>query len=470
MKIYNTLTKSIEEFVPIDEEVRIYTCGPTVYNSPHIGNLRTYLAADFFVRTLTLAGFKVKSVMNITDIDDKTLKGARELAVSLKEYTKKYEQIFVENLQDLNIENVKEYAHATDYFAKMRELVALLYKRGFAYEKDGSVYFPIDKLPQYGQLANIDKKGLLSGARVTADEYDKDNPSDFALWKKDDDFSAQKEGIEAGDFEGPEYEITSKGRPGWHIECSVMSRELLGQPFDIHFGGVDLIFPHHENEIAQSVAAYDKPLSKYWIHFEHLLVDGKKMSKSLHNFYTLDDIAQMGFSPMDFRLLAFSAHYRSRLDFSKDSLAQARENLARLREFAFKSSVSNAQGDREFFASRKEEFKQALLNDLNSPKALESIFNTMQKVNSENLFSKASLDYVSFIDQVLGLDLIRNSTNEDGLMYYGKIKENIKELVRSRRKAKSDGNYELADKLRAEIEDAGYELKDEKEGTRISKK
>ena len=469
-KLYNTQTRKLQDFKPISEKVGLYACGPTLYNAPHIGNLRYFVAVDAVVKSLRLFGYKVNCVMNLTDIDDKTLKGAREQGAKLKDYTKQFGEIFFEDLKKLRIDSIDKFPRATDYFAQMRELVAILYKGGFAYVADGSVYFAIGKFNGYGDFAHLDKEGLKVSARVDNDEYSKDNPGDFFLWKADPHFDAGEEGINTGNFSGEEYEITEKGRPGWHLECSVMSRELLGQPFDIHLGGVDLIFPHHQNEIAQSEAAFGKKLANYWLHCEHLLVDGKKMSKSLGNFYTLSDLEQKGASPDEFRFLALSSHYRNKLDFTQNSLLQAKESLKRLREFAFKSAEQSKQDSDKFFATAKDNFIKALEDDFNVPKALESVFSIVTEAYKNSYFGSPAQEYLSYIDQVLSIGLKVNTKGEENIIYEGEISQEIKRMVLEREKARQNSDYGLADRLRSKVNDLGYDIKDEKNKIRISKK
>src|SRR3989344_5943968 len=310
IKLYNTLTRKKELFKPLKKGVvRMYTCGPTVYGYVHIGNFRSFIFEDILRRVLQTRSYKVKHIMNVTDVDDKTIIASQKAGKELGEFTKFYEKTFEEDLKKLNILSpTKPLARATEHIPEMVALIQKLLQRKYAYEKDGSVYFDVSRFARYGKLAHLDKKGLKAGARVDVDEYAKNAAQDFALWK------AKKDGEPS--WPAP----FGEGRPGWHIECSSMSLTYLGQPFDIHAGGVDLIFPHHENEIAQSEAAIGKPFVRYWLHGEHLLVDGHKMSKSLGNAFTLRTLEEKGFSPLDFRYLTLSAHYRSKLNFTWQSL------------------------------------------------------------------------------------------------------------------------------------------------------
>src|SRR3989338_8353872 len=312
LKLYNTLTRKKEVFKPIkDKIVNLYTCGPTIYDYAHIGNFRAYICSDILKRYLKYKGFKVKHIMNITDVDDKTIKGANQQKISLKDYTKKYEKIFFEDIEALNIDKADVFPKATEHIKEMIDLVKKLLKNGIAYKsEDGSIYYDISKFKDYGKLSHTKIKELKEGARVNQDSYEKESANDFALWKayheEDGNIFWQTE--------------IGKGRPGWHIECSAMSMKYLGSHFDIHAGGVDLVFPHHENEIAQSEAFTGKKFVNYWFHNEHLLVDGRKMSKSLGNYYTLRDLLTKNYNPKAIRYLLLSTHYRQQLNFLKKNL------------------------------------------------------------------------------------------------------------------------------------------------------
>src|SRR6267154_4856556 len=325
LRFYNTLTRRLDEFTPLREgEVRLYTCGPTVYDYAHIGNFRTYLWEDLLRRYLEFRGYRVRQVMNLTDVDDKTIAGALAAGVTLQEYTRPYIEAFFEDLRALGIETAEQYPRATDHIPEMVALVHRLRERGHLYESRGSIYFRIDSFPRYGRLSNLDPGAAPTHARIDCDEYEKDNPRDFAVWKarKDDE---------------PYWETDlGSGRPGWHLECSVMSMKYLGESFDIHTGGVDNIFPHHENEIAQSEAATGKPFVRYWMHAQHLQdAVGEKMSKRLKNFTTLRDLVAEGYQPRAIRYaLLTGAHYRSPLAFSPELLKAADSAVKRLDEFA----------------------------------------------------------------------------------------------------------------------------------------
>jgi len=337
MKIYNTMTRKKQEFRPIvPGNVGIYTCGPTVYNYAHIGNLRSFICADILKRWLIYKGFKVKHVMNITDVDDKTIRDSQKQNISLKEFTRKYEKAFFEDLNKLNIIKPDITPRATEHIDDMVSVIQTLLEKGYAYHgEDGSIYFSIKKFPDYGKLAGLDLDKLKPTAQISEDEYSKEDARDFALWKA----WTEKDGDVY--WETP----LGKGRPGWHIECSTMSSKYLGIPFDIHTGGVDLIFPHHTNEIAQAEAATGKKFVNYWVHIEHLIVDNKKMSKSLGNFYTLRDLLEKGYSSKAIRYILMSTHYRKQLNFTLSGLEQAEKTVKGLLDFMHKIKTIELFGD-----------------------------------------------------------------------------------------------------------------------------
>ncbi|OGH11328.1 MAG: cysteine--tRNA ligase [Candidatus Levybacteria bacterium RIFCSPLOWO2_01_FULL_36_13] len=387
MKIYNTLSRSIEEFKPlIDNQVKMYTCGPTVYDRMHVGNLRTFVLSDVLERALKLEGFKVESVQNITDVDDKIIKRAIESKKDLKEIADEFTKYFIDDVNKLNINwNSENQPKVSDYIEKIANYVKVLQDKGFAYEKDGSVYFDISKFEDYGKLSGIKNVSLKTGTRVLSDEYTKDDVQDFALWKH------VPEG-ELGSFESS----LGWGRPGWHIECSVMSQDKLGDTIDIHLGGVDLIFPHHENEIAQSEAKTGKQFSRFFVHGAHMLVDGKKMSKSLKNFYTLDDIIAKGIEPLALRYLYFQTHWRQEMNFTWEALSASQNALNRLKRI-----VSKYDDPKIGCAELEEKFKTAVNNDLNMPQALAVAWET---VNSDYPSSAKKRSLLNF-DEMLGLGL-----------------------------------------------------------------
>lgn len=446
MKLYNTLSRSVQEFQPVDKErVTIYTCGPTVYNYAHIGNLRTFLFEDFLRRALKYLGYRVFQIMNITDVDDKTINAGDGKMEKFKELTKKFEEIFWQDLSRLNIEKPESAPRATEHIEQIVAFVSDLLKKGYAYKgDDGSIYFSIDKFKDYGKLSQLDKSGIKSGARVSQDAYSKDNPADFVLWKAWDE--------EDGEIYW-ETEL-GNGRPGWHIECSAMSGDKVEGTIDIHAGAVDLIFPHHENEIAQSEAKEGKKFVNFWLHAEHLLVDGKKMSKSLNNFYTLGDIEEKGYSALDFRYLTLTAHWRDKLNFSWGSLESAKNTLSRAKKIV--SGISEiGKADEEY--SKK--FKSALENDLNMPEAI-AVFWQMLRDDKIKLEDKkaTALDF----DRVLGLDLTKTEKIE--------VPDEVKKLVSEREKARSEKDYARADKLREQIEKLGYIVEDSEGKSKVSKK
>jgi cysteinyl-tRNA synthetase len=435
MRIYNTLSRSVEEFKPIGETVGIYTCGPTVYDYMHIGNLRTFVFADLFERTLRFNGLKLKTVQNITDIDDKIIKRAAERNISISELAFEYEKYFLEDVKKMNILPKDVVTNATKYVTKMQDYILELVEKGIAYvEKDGSVYFDISKFPSYGKLSGIEAKNLKTGTRVLSDEYLKEDVQDFALWK-------------AEPKDQPGYaSFWGWGRPGWHIECSVMSQENLGETIDVHMGGIDLIFPHHENEIAQSEAKSGKKFVNYWVHGAHILVDGKKMSKSLGNFYRLSDVTEKGIDPLALRYLYLQTHYRQEMNFTWEALEAAQTALNKIRR--------NYKAAKDGEVVIPEEFLDAINDDLNMPKALSNVWENIAELN------KPTLDR---IDEVLGLGL--NSSQDEET----EIPEKVKSLVEKREELRKAGNYEEADKIRNEIEDIGFVIEDSKDGIKVKK-
>src|SRR5690242_17456962 len=376
LRLYNTLSGKIEEFHPLENnEVRMYACGPTIYDYGHIGNFRTFVAVDILRRFLLQSGFTVRHVMNITDVDDKIIRNSAQQGVSVKEYTAKYEKAFLEDSATLNIEQ-PVLARATDHIPEMAQFVAALEKKGFAYRaEDGSYYFRIAKFPAYGKLSRKDFAGMEDGARVDVDEYEKDSARDFALWK------APKPG--EAFWESP----IGPGRPGWHIECSAMSMQELGETFDLHAGGEDLIFPHHENEIAQSEALTGKPFVHFWFHARFLLVEGEKMSKSLGNFFTLRDLVLKGHKPSSIRFLLASVPYRHQLNFTFDGLKQAAVSVERLRNLRMRLTTAHfPEGSKPSMAALAREtvdrINEALDDDLNTAQAQAAVFEMVRKVNA----------------------------------------------------------------------------------------
>jgi cysteinyl-tRNA synthetase len=376
LRLYNTLPGKIEEFHPLeDNAVRMYSCGPTVYDYGHIGNFRTFVAVDLLRRYLRQSGFQVRHVMNITDVDDKIIRNAAHAGIGVKEYTAKYERAFLEDAVTLNLEQ-PILVRATDHIPEMAEFIAKLAKKGYAYRtEDGSYYFRISKFPAYGQLSKKDFAGLEDGARVEVDDYEKDSARDFALWK------APKPG------EASWQTSIGPGRPGWHIECSVLSMEELGESFDLHAGGEDLIFPHHENEIAQSEALTGKPFARFWFHARFLLVEDEKMSKSLGNFFTLRDLVLRGHKPSSIRFLLASVPYRNQLNFTFDGLKQAAVSVERLRNFGARLitssfSTSSATSLTALASETMERMRSSMDDDLNTAQAQAAIFDMVRKANA----------------------------------------------------------------------------------------
>jgi len=462
LKLYNTLTRRKEVFKPLKGKVvGIYSCGPTVYGFAHIGNFRAYIFSDLLRRYLKYKGYKVKQVMNLTDVDDKTIKGSRNRGIPLAEYTLKYKQAFFENIKTLNIGQVEVYPEATKHIREMVGLVKKLLKKGYAYQSgDGSIYYDISKFADYGKLAHLDMDGLKEGARIKHDEYAKEKAQDFALWKAYDN--------EDGDvFWQTEL---GKGRPGWHIECSAMSMKYLGNSFDIHTGGVDLIFPHHTNEIAQSEGATGKKFVNYWLHNEHLLVDGRKMSKSLGNFFTLRDLLNKCHKPMAIRYILLTTHYRQQLNFTEESLKAAENAVERLNNLIFNlrnvtSASDNKAADR-LIEQTKIKFERKMDDDLNISEALAVIFDFVRDVNkltdTNRISKKNAGDVISLMkkfDTVIGVIDFKEES----------IDKEILGLAEEREKARKEKDFARADKIREKIKEKGFIIEDSKEGSRIRK-
>lgn len=442
MKIFNTLTRKKEEFIPIkDSLVGMYTCGPTVHDYMHIGNLRTFLTSDLLHRALLFSGYKLTSVRNITDIEDKIIRKAKEKKISIRQLTSKYIQLFLDDLKDLNILPVTVNPRATKHIKQMITYIEVLINKGLAYvEEDGSVYFKISSFPRYGRLSRLDTRKLKSGARVSADEYTKNNVQDFALWKAVNP-------DEVG-YQSP----WGRGRPGWHIECSVMSQKYLGDTFDIHTGGVDLIFPHHENEIAQSEGKTGKKFVNYFVHGEHLLVNDEKMSKSLGNIITLRDIMEKGFESLSLRYLFLTSHYRDKLNFTWKSLESAQNALNNIRK-EVRDWDKPDQEDDEYL----KRFIDKINNDLNTPQALAELWELIHS----NLHTSVKAATLLEMDKILGLGL------KD---YFGEpvhIPKIILEIVKEREIARKNNDYREADNLRNKLKKMGYIVEDTDDGPKI---
>ncbi|MFO7871574.1 MAG: cysteine--tRNA ligase [Kiritimatiellia bacterium] len=465
LKFYNTLTRRLEKFEPRERgSVGMYTCGPTVYDFAHIGNFRAYVFEDLLRRCLRYAGYGVTQVMNLTDVDDKTIKGARQAGVPLGEYTRKYKDAFFEDLKVLNIERAEYYPEATAHVGDMIEMVQKLLDKGHAYRaEDGSVYFRISSFEDYGKLARIDTSGLRAGARVSHDEYEKDDAADFALWKG----WTREDGDVA--WETP----WGRGRPGWHIECSAMSTRYLGETFDIHTGGVDNIFPHHEDEIAQSEAASGKQFVKYWLHCEHLIMEGRKMSKSLGNFFTLRDILERGYTGREIRYVLMAGHYRQRLNFTFEALDGARTALERIDEFRGRLREADSGCFPEVLPCWAEKcrksFEERLAGDMNVSGALGSLFDMVHDGNramdaegkAPAGWSPAAVDrLMARFEEVLGV--LAGSGEETD--------EETRELARRRETARKNRDWQEADRLRDEITKRGWEVRDTPGGPKLKKR
>ena len=452
LKIYNTLSRKKEKFVPLKKgKVGVYSCGPTVYNYAHIGNLRTYLFNDFLVRSLRFFDFEVEHVMNITDVDDKTIRESLKVGESLKEFTRKFERIFLGDIEKLNIVKPK-ILRATESISEMVEMIQELLEKGFAYKADDGIYFSVEKFKDYGVLAGLDKVKIVK-ERISGDEYDKENVKDFALWK----FYSESDG---NNFWKASF---GKGRPGWHIECSAMSRKALGTQFDIHTGAQDLIFPHHTNEIAQSEAATGKrPFVKYWMHAGFLNMKEDKMSKSLGNILTLKGIVEKGFSPLDFRYLCLTTHYKKPLLFSFENLESAKNAYQRLKNIIKELSNSEDKVNKKNIEGARKEFSSFVEDDLNMPRALSYLWEILR---DESTRLNASEKYVLALefDKIFGLRL--DAISDEKIS----VPSDVKKLIDAREKARVEKNWKEADKLRDEIQKKGFQLNDTKDGVRVER-
>jgi cysteinyl-tRNA synthetase len=492
LRLYNTLSAKVEEFRPIeDNQVRMYACGPTVYDYGHIGNFRTFVAVDVLRRFLRQSGYSVRHVMNITDVDDKIIRNSAREGVGVKQYTAKYEKAFLEDAAALNIE-LPVLARATDHIPEMAEFIAELAKKGFAYRaEDGSYYFRIAKFPAYGKLSKKDFAGLEDGARVDVDEYDKDNARDFALWK------APKPGEASWDTS------IGRGRPGWHIECSVMSMEELGETFDLHAGGEDLIFPHHENEIAQSEALTGKPFAHFWFHARFLLVEGEKMSKSLGNFFTLRDLVLRGHKPSSIRFLLASVPYRNQLNFTFDGLKQAATSVDRLRNFRMRLASAQfpagANPDMaELARESSERMKAGMEDDLNTAQAQAAIFDMVRAANAamdagqlKKEDTASLLAALEKFDEIFAIlkddDAPKMQAIHDWAKAEGREKDISQKLldvigaqqlsdaviekkIGEMEQARRARNFKLSDTIRAELTAAGILVEQTKDGVRWRRK
>lgn len=448
MQFYNTLTRTKEDFTPKNPpNVTFYSCGPTVYNYPHIGNYRAYVFADTLKRVLLYHGYNVKHIMNLTDIDDKTIRESQKEGKTLKEFTEFYSEEFFKDVKTLNILPPEKFTKATEYVDEMVKIIQKLLENGIAYKsEDGSVYYNIKKFPNYGKLSHLvlDEQKENAAGRIKTDEYEKENAQDFALWKSWD----EKDGDVFWETE------LGKGRPGWHIECSAMSMKNLGEEIDLHTGGVDNIFPHHENEIAQSEGATGKPFVKYWMHNEWVLVDQKKMAKSFDNFYTLRDLINRGINPLAYRFWLLMANYRTRVNFVWEALEGAETALKRLQGLYL--ALGNEHG--KVSLDYQSKFKSFVEDDLDTPRAVALLWDVIKDETLSPVDKKATiLDF----DKVFGLGF-ENLKEEI-------VPEEVLKLVEERKQARENKDFTKSDELRKEINSLGYEVKDTSEGQKVSK-
>ncbi len=470
IQVHNTLSAKVEPFVPQQPgQVRMYTCGPTTYDFAHIGNFRTFVFQDILRRFLKLRGFKLNHVMNLTDVDDRIIANAAAAGVSIRDYTDKYVLAFFADCKTLSVEAPEHWIRATDHVPDMVALIQKLQKNTYTYESEGSIYYRIAKFKDYGKLSKIDLSGIQAGARVDNDRYEKESARDFALWK------APKAGEHF--WETP----IGTGRPGWHIECSAMAMKYLGETIDIHTGGIDLAFPHHENEIAQSEAATGKQFVRYWLHAEHLLVEGEKMSKSLGNFFTLRDLFAKGYKPSALRFALASVPYRRQLNFTFDGLQQATSSVDRLRNFAFRMRNETFQAGKQpgmeaRIAKAADDFDAGLSDDLNTAQALAAVFDFVREANTamdKGGFRrgdvKAAQEFLSTFDQVFAVlednDAEKLSAIGFGGSTAGVEDAEIEKLVAERQAARQRRDFAASDRIRKELSDRGIILEDAKDGS-----
>ena len=470
IQLHNTLSGKLEPFVPQKPgEVRMYTCGPTVYDYAHIGNYRTFVFQDILRRFLKLRGFQLKHVMNLTDVDDRIIANAAAAGKNIREYTETFAQAFFDDCQALSIEAPEHWIRATDHIDDMVQLIQRLQEKTFTYPSEGSIYYRIAKFPNYGKLSKIDLTGIQPGARVDNDRYEKESARDFALWK------APKPGEHFWETAiGP-------GRPGWHIECSAMAMKYLGETLDIHAGGIDLAFPHHENEIAQSEAATGKPFVRYWLHAEHLLVEGEKMSKSLGNFLTLRDLFARGHRPSALRFALASVPYHKQLNFTFDGLTQATNSVERLRNFADRLQqgrfpAGKQKGMLERISKAHEEFDAGLSDNLNTARALAAVFDLVRDANTamdKGEFRQGDVDatqqFLATFDAVFAV-LEDNDAQKLQALGYGSAEaalsdREIEKLITERNGAKKIRDFATADRIRKELANGGIILEDAKDGS-----
>ena len=465
LRFFNTLSRSLEDFTPlVPRAVGLYTCGPTIYNRIHIGNLRTFVWEDVLCRALRYLGHRTTQVMNLTDIDDKTIKGAVKEGLPLREFTERHAVTFFEDLKTLNVVPADVYPRATDHIPEMVEVVRKLKERGHTYESDDCIWFRIASFPAYGKLSGIDLSAVQRGARVAADEYEKEDARDFAVWK------AAKEGEPESAIWDTEL---GRGRPGWHLECTAMSMKYLGETFDLHTGAVDNIFPHHENEIAQSEGATGKPFVTTWLHAEHLIVDGEKMSKSKGNFYTLPDILARGFSPRAARTLLISVPYRQKLNFTFDGLAGAAASLERLESLERRLLERAGTGEPSpAFAARVDEaragFRAALSDDLNTAAAFGALFTLVKEANRD-----LEAGHLAPADAGLAQAFLREADTVLGVLPGAKaelLDTAIQGRIDARQAARKRRDFKASDAIRDELLAQGIVLEDTPQGVRWKRK
>jgi len=487
LRVFNTLSGRVEELKTLeDKRIRMYSCGPTVYDYGHIGNFRTFVFVDLFRRFLRQSGYQLKHVMNITDVDDKIIRNSSAKGLGVREYATKYEEAFFEDMQILSLEKPEQIARATEHIPGMASLIARLRQKDFAYKtEDGSFYFRIAKFPNYGKLSKKDMTQISDGARVDVDEYEKDNVRDFALWK------APKPGEAKWETEiGP-------GRPGWHIECSAMAMEYLGETLDVHLGGEDLIFPHHENEIAQSEAATGKPFAHYWMHVRFLLVEGQKMSKSLGNFYTPRDLMLKGHKASSIRYLLSSVPYQKQLNFTFDGLTQAANSVERLRNFKLRLDTGNfPEGSnpemKALAESTKQKMRASLEDDMNTAQALAAVFDMVREANGagdngklmrgdiaqlrgtleqfDDVFAVLKDEDAQKSKQVFEWAQAEGKLDANGSTEQGITDAEVEALIEQRQQARKTRDFPKADALRKQLADAGIILEDTKDGLRWKRK
>jgi cysteinyl-tRNA synthetase len=461
LQLFNTLTRRKEPFKPIDEgKVGMYTCGPTVYDYAHIGNFRAFVFEDLLKRWLEYRGLKVTHVMNLTDVDDKTIRGSQKQQTPLKQYTDFYAKAFFEDVAVLKIEPADYYPRATEHIAEMVKLIKRLVEKGYAYKgEDGSIYYAISKFKDYGKLSKIKVAELKPGARVKVDEYAKDEAQDFALWKAWT--------LEDGNVFW-ETEL-GKGRPGWHIECSAMSMRYLGETFDVHCGGVDNMFPHHENEIAQSEAATGKRFVNYWLHNEHLLVEGRKMAKKFGSFYTLRDLLKMGYDPVAIRYLLLSTHYRQQFNFTFEGLDAAKGAIERLRNFVRRLQNADGRGSEGKIAelTRKVQcgFGEAMDDDLNISVALAALFDFVRDVNNLLDADAVSRNEAKQVCELMaGFDKVLSVVGE--VEAEAALPKEAELLIQRREEARKSKDWKTADALRQQLRAMGVVVEDTAQGVR----